>query len=126
MLVGFLLMSGTYAVMGLAGYLSSAGDKVSILWMVAAFVILTVSEVMVSVIGLELAFRAAPPRMKSFVTACWLLTTFLGNLITIPIARFKVYQEFGPAVFFAGLAVMMIAGAAVFSVIGRRFQDRAA
>jgi dipeptide/tripeptide permease len=126
MLIGFLLMSVVYVVMGLAGRLSADGSKVSILWMVAAFVILTVSEVMVSVIGLELAFRAAPPRMKSFVTACWLLTVFLGNLVTIPIARLELYQRFGPGAFFAGLAVMMIGAAAVFSVIGRRFQGRAA
>jgi dipeptide/tripeptide permease len=80
---------------------------------------------MVSVIGLALAFRAAPPRMKSFVTACWLLTVFLGNLITIPIAKLKLYQEWGPGPFFLGLAGMMVVASAVFMVIGRRFQRTA-
>jgi POT family proton-dependent oligopeptide transporter len=126
MFVGFLLMSVTYVVMAAAGYLSSAGERVSVLWMVAAFVIMTVSEVMVSVIGLELAFRAAPPRLKSFVTACWLLTVFLANVLTIPIARLDLYGRFGPGPFFAGYAVTMIAAAAVFAVIGRRFQRQAA
>lgn len=126
MFVGFLLMSGTYAVLAGAGYLSAAGTKVSILWMVAAFVIMTVSEVMVSVIGLELAFRAAPPRMKSFVTACWLLTVFVANLLTIPIARLKLYDTFGPGPFFAGYAVAMVGAAAAFAVMGRRFQRQTA
>ena len=94
--------------------------------MVAAFFVMTVSEVMVSVIGLELAFRAAPPRMKSFVTACWLLTVFLGNLITIPIAKLKLYQEWGPGPFFLAIAGMMVAASVVFSGIGRRFQRLAA
>ena len=125
MFIGFLLMSATYAVLAGAGYLSGAGSRVSILWMVAAFFIMTVSEVMVSVIGLELAFRAAPPRMKSFVTACWLLTVFVANLLTIPIAGSKFYERFGPGPFFAGYAVAMIGAAAVFMVIGRRFQRQA-
>lgn len=126
MFVGFLLMSGTYFVLAAAGYLSAGDSRVSIWWMVAAFVIMTVSEVMVSVIGLELAFRAAPPRMKSFVTACWLLTVFLANLLTIPIAKLDLYGRFGPGAFFAGYAVTMIGAAAVFAVIGRRFQRQAA
>jgi signal transduction histidine kinase len=61
--------------------MSQVGSRVSILWMVSAFVIMTVSEVMVSVIGLELAFRAAPPRMKSFVTACWLLMVIVAGVL---------------------------------------------
>jgi solute carrier family 15 (oligopeptide transporter), member 1 len=106
--------------------MSRVGSRVSILWVVAAFVIMTVSEVMASVIGLELAFRAAPARMKSFVTACWLLTVFGANLLTIPIAGLKLYEGFGPGPFFAGYAVAKIAAAAVFAVIGRRFQRQAA
>jgi POT family proton-dependent oligopeptide transporter len=126
MFVGFVLMALTYVLLGAAGYMSEGASKVTILWMVAAFVVMTVSEVMVSVIGLELAFRAAPPRMKSFVTACWLLTVFLGNLITIPIARLKLYQEWGPGPFFLAIAGMMVVAASVFAVIGRRFQRQAA
>ena len=43
-------------------------------------------------------------------------------LVTIPIARLELYQKFGPGLFFAGLAVMMVVAAAVFSVVGKRFQ----
>ena len=86
MLLGFLLMAATYMLMSSAGFLAGSDSRVSIFWMVAAFFVMTVSEVMVSVIGLELAFRAAPPRMKSLVTACWLLSVFAGNLIGIGVA----------------------------------------
>lgn len=120
--IGFLLMALTQLLMSFAGYLSESGNRASILWMVAAFFVLTTSEVLVSVIGLELAFRAAPARLKSFVTACWLLTIFLGNLITIPIAKTDLYHKLGPGPFFSAMAGMVIVAAAVFAVIGRRFQ----
>ena len=40
---------------------------------------MTVAEVCISVVGLELAFAAAPAAMKTFMTACWLLAIFVGN-----------------------------------------------
>lgn len=125
MLLGFLLMAATYVLMSSAGFLAGSESRVSIFWMVAAFFVMTVSEVMVSVIGLELAFRAAPPRMKSLVTACWLLSVFAGNLIGIGVAKLELYQNFGAGPFFAGLAVLMLVTAGVFSIVGKRFQRQA-
>jgi dipeptide/tripeptide permease len=126
MMVGFLLTTLCMGVMSAAGFLSTPTAKVSVLWEIVAYVIITVAEICISVVGLELAFTAAPKTMKSFVTACWLLTVFLGNLITIPLARFKLYQELGPGPFFAGIAVTMIVIAVIFLGIGRRFQRQSA
>lgn len=121
-LIGFLLMVTTYVILAIGGLGSSDEHKVSILWMVAAFFIMTVSEVLVSVIGLELAFRAAPQSMKGFVTACWLFTVFLGNLITIPIGKFKLVERLDYGWFFALLAGMMATVSIVFLAIGKRFR----
>jgi len=93
---------------------------VSILWMVAAFVVMTVSEVMVSVIGLELAFRAAPPAMKSFVTACWLVTVGMANLfINAPVTRLYPHMEPGP--YFLMLAGAVVVVIVVFIPLAARF-----
>jgi dipeptide/tripeptide permease len=44
---------------------------------------MTAGEILFSVTGLEFAFREAPDSMKSVVTSCWLLTTAVGNLLTV-------------------------------------------
>ena len=85
MLIGFVLVTVTMAMMAAAGFLTSEEKKVSVLWELAAYVVITLAEACISVVGLELAFTAAPQHMKSFVTACWLLTVFAGNLLAIPV-----------------------------------------
>jgi POT family proton-dependent oligopeptide transporter len=57
-----------------------AHEKVPIFWIVLVFFLITAAEVLISPVGLELAFVAAPKSMKGFITACFLLTNFFGNL----------------------------------------------
>ncbi len=53
--------------------------QVSIGWQVIPYLIMTLSEVLVSVTGLEFAYTQAPPRMKSIVMSFWLLCVAFGN-----------------------------------------------
>jgi len=125
MMIGFLIMALAVGVMALAGFLvTSTGAKVSMWWIVLAFFLLTASEVLVSTVGLELAFTAAPNAMKSFVTACFLLTVFFGNLANIPITKY--YAPLGPGPFFALMAGLMVALAVGIIPVGRRFNRGAA
>src|SRR5207247_10909342 len=101
--------------------LAHDGSKVTVYWMLAAFLLLTISEVLVSTIGLELAFTAAPASMKSFVTGCFLLTVFIGDLLNILTSG--VYEEkLSPGTFFTVMAVLMLVAAAIFLPIGRQFE----
>src|SRR5262249_27772756 len=116
----FLIMALAVGVMSLAGFLATgSGARVSMGWVILAFFLLTVSEVLVSTVGLELAFTAAPNTMKSFVTACFLLTGFFGNLVTIPVSQY--YGDMGPGPFFAVMAATMIALAVGIIPVGRAF-----
>jgi proton-dependent oligopeptide transporter, POT family len=56
------------------------GDKISILWQVLPYVILTLGEVLVSATGLEFAYSQAPLAMKGVIMSFWNLTTTVGNL----------------------------------------------
>jgi POT family proton-dependent oligopeptide transporter len=124
-MIGFLIMALTAGVMSVAGFLAtSTGARVSMWWIVLAFFLLTTSEVLVSTVGLELAFTAAPNSMKSFITACFLLTVFFGNLADIGIVR--LYAPLGPGPFFALLAAVMVALAVGIVPIGRKFNRSAA
>jgi POT family proton-dependent oligopeptide transporter len=119
-LIGFLLMAAAQAILGLAAWVATSGTRVSVLWMVWAYVILTTSEVLVSTIGLELAFTAAPQSMKSFVTAVFLGTVFVGNLIGSQVTS-KLWEALGPTNFFFAMTGLMIAVAIVFVPVARQF-----
>jgi POT family proton-dependent oligopeptide transporter len=124
MMVGFFLTGVCMAVMSAAGFLATPEHKVPVLWEIMAYVIITVAEICISVSGLELAFTAAPKTMKSFVTACWLLTVFLGNIFNAQITQF--YGKIPPGQYFGLLALMMIPVGLVFFFIARRFNRDAA
>lgn len=49
-------------------------------WQVLAYVVLTASEIMVSIVCLEFAYTQSPPRMKSFIMGVYFLGVSLGNL----------------------------------------------
>lgn len=95
-------------------------ERVSVWWQVLAYLIITIAEVLISVTGLELAFVAAPPTMKSFVTACWLAVVALANLvINAPITR--LYPVMPPGYYFALLAGAMGVVVLVFLPIAAQF-----
>ncbi len=102
-----------------------AKDKVSIWWEVLAFVALTLAEVLISVTGLELAFVVSPNSMKSFVTALWLLTVGIANLlINAQVGRF--YEGWNPGVYFAFLTGLMVLVIGAFVFVALRFNILAA
>lgn len=95
-------------------------ERITVWWQVLAYLILTIAEILVSITGLELAFVAAPPTMKSFVTACWLAVVFLANLlINAPITQ--LYPLMSPGVYFAMLAGAMLFVLAIYAPIAGRF-----
>jgi len=94
-LAGFLFTAAAIGIMSLAGFLAQGhaaqGDKMSdispvklsILWPSIAYIVLTFGEVLLYGTTLELAYAGAPKSMKGFVTACFLVTSALGNFINM-------------------------------------------
>ncbi|MCM1338282.1 MAG: peptide MFS transporter [Muribaculaceae bacterium] len=78
--ISLFLISISYIVLAIAGYLAES-SLVSPLWLVAAYFIMTVSELCLSPIGLSLVSKLAPKQFLSLAMGCWFLTSFAGNLI---------------------------------------------
>jgi POT family proton-dependent oligopeptide transporter len=127
MLIGFVLTAVTMGIMSAAGYRAAELGRVSVLWEVVAYVLITVAEICISVVGLELAFSAAPATMKSFVTACWLLTVFFGNILNSFITPLYGAEigllgvKLTPRTYFGLFALLMIPVTAAFVLVARRF-----
>ncbi|MBN2577403.1 MAG: MFS transporter [Pirellulales bacterium] len=127
MLIGFCLAGTTMLIMSIAGFRYAEVGRVSILWEVIPYILITAAEICISVVGLELAFSAAPASMKSFVTACWLLTIFFGNIFNAGITPYYGKEiswlnlTLTPGVYFGLFALLMIPVAGAFIFVAKRF-----
>jgi len=95
-LVGFALATAAFAIsaraqglidaesarVAAAGLAADAARWPSVGWQLAAYVVLTAAEILVSITCLEFSYTQAPRQMKSFVMSLYLLSISLGNLFT--------------------------------------------
>ena len=73
------LISVSYVIMAIAGDLSTY-SKVSPLWLIIAYFIMTIAELCLSPIGLSLVSKLAPRNFVSVLMGTWFLSSFFGNL----------------------------------------------
>ncbi|REK19628.1 MAG: hypothetical protein DWQ37_00770 [Planctomycetota bacterium] len=120
MTAGMFLAGAAFAAAAiLQTAIESQGEgQVHALWQIVPYFIMTVSEVLVSITGLEFAYTQAPRAMKSTIMGFWLLCVTFGNLLVAFLAplqeRIALSNFFwlfaglmaGAAVIFAGLAML--------------------
>ena len=80
--IGFVLMVATFGLSALIQTWIDGGGKPSIGWQFLAYALITASEIMVSIVGLEFAYTQAPKNMKSMIMSLYLLSVFVGNMLT--------------------------------------------
>jgi dipeptide/tripeptide permease len=145
-LAGFLFTAAAVGMMSVAGFIAQghtasiveAGKavevstvKVSVLWPALAYVVLTFGEVLLYGTMLDLAYAAAPKTMKGFVTACFLVTSALGNFINM--AWTPMYGgsltdaaakrgPLPPGEFFGITALLIVVAAVAFIFVGKQFE----
>ncbi|XP_071444885.1 peptide transporter family 1-like [Hetaerina americana] len=86
-------------------------NNIHMMWLLPQYIIITAGEIMFSITGLEFAFTQAPASMKSVVSAAWLFTDSIGNMIIIIIEELKIFDKQAYEYFlYAGImvAVMLI------------------
>ena len=90
MTTGMLLASVAFASVALLQQRidSAPPNSIGALWQLIPYLLITMSEILVSITGLEFAYTQAPARMKSTIMGFWLLTVSLGNVIVSLLARF--------------------------------------
>lgn len=95
-------------------------ERVTIWWQIFAYFVLTCSELLISITGLELAYVAAPDSMKSFVTAMWLATVGMANLV-INVPFTQLYSKMPPGWYFMTMAIALGVVFVAFLPIATRF-----
>lgn len=104
---GMFLAGISFITVGIIEEFLARGIQINVMWQFVPYLILTLSEVFVSITGLEFAYTQAPKSMKSILTSLWLLTVFFGNMLTSLVSSLNVFE--GPMFFyFFGLLSILV------------------
>jgi POT family proton-dependent oligopeptide transporter len=79
---GLFMVAASFVIVSRIEAHIQAGQSVSVWWQILAYVVLSGSEVLVSITCLEFSYKQAPLRMKSFIMALYLLAISVGNAST--------------------------------------------
>jgi POT family proton-dependent oligopeptide transporter len=83
--IGFILMSAAFVMVSVIQEWIDAGGRPNIAWQIAAFALLTASEIMISIVALEFAYTQAPRNMKSFIMCFYLAAVAIGNFLVVAV-----------------------------------------
>ncbi|MBI3941286.1 MAG: peptide MFS transporter [Acidobacteria bacterium] len=108
--IGMLLTGASCLVLYAAALAGGDTGRVSPLWLIGAYALISVGELCLSPMGLSLVSKVAPARMKSMMMGGWFVATALGNKLTAIGVYWKVWSH---SLFFLVLALMALATAAV-------------
>jgi POT family proton-dependent oligopeptide transporter len=82
MAIGMTLTGVAYFVMALAGKAGGDVGRVSPLWLIGAYGVITLGELMLSPMGLSLVSKVAPQRVRGLMMGGWFVATAIGNKLT--------------------------------------------
>jgi len=88
--MGFFITAASFVIVAWIEQRIQNGHAVSLWWQITAYGVLSASEVLVSITGLEYSYKQAPPVMKSFVMSLFLLSTSVGNALTATVNNLMV------------------------------------
>jgi POT family proton-dependent oligopeptide transporter len=106
MAIAMFLTGGAFFILYLAGKAGGDTGQVSPWWLISAYGVLSLGELLLSPMGLSLVSKVAPEKLKGLMMGGWFLATAIGNKLTM----IGVYWEDWPhSTFWA-----VLSGAALF------------
>src|SRR6202044_2589996 len=127
--IGLFLISASFLVIWWIHARIDGGARPSVAWQLLDYVLLTSSEVTVSITGLEFSYTQAPKKMKSMVMAAWLFTVALGNQFTA-ILNFLIPTlsnlgiDLKHAAYFRFFTLLMFFTAVLFVFVARFYRGK--
>jgi dipeptide/tripeptide permease len=113
---GLLLTMASMLVMAVAGWMTAHGTlKVSALWLIFAYAVVTVGELCLSPMGLSLVTKLSPKRYVGLMMGGWFCATAFGNKLSGFFGGIQSLME--PTSFFLVLAGVVAAVALGIRVI---------
>ncbi len=95
--------------------------QVHVMWQLPQITLLAVGEIFLSVTGLEFAYSQSPIRCKAFVTALYLSTTGIGDLLA-GVLYSTIFSNMKRATVMHVCAVMMLCNLQMFISVARWYE----
>ena len=89
---------------------NSDANNMSPMWLISTYFIVTLSEIMISPMGLSYVSKVAPPKIQGLMMGGWFVATALGSYGSGLIGKF--YSDFAHHEYF-----LILTGLLAFSVI---------
>lgn len=121
LMIGLGVLSLTYLNIAALAWLKGS-EHFTWLWLIPYFLMLTLSELYFSPIGLSLISSLAPPHRRGSLMAIWFTSIFIGNILAGTLG--SLWSRFSPSQFFLGISVLSAAGA-TYMVIAQHSLGRA-
>ena len=83
MAIGMLLTCGAFLVLAIGGLQGGDTGRVSPWWIIGAYFVISLGELMLSPMGLSLVSKVAPPQIRGLMMGGWFVATALGNKLTM-------------------------------------------
>tara|TARA_B100001250_G_scaffold20814_1_gene17635 strand:- start:1502 stop:2824 length:1323 start_codon:yes stop_codon:yes gene_type:complete len=116
--MGLFLAVPSFIIIGFVEKWIELGYTPSIGWQVFAYIILTASEVLVSITCLEFSYTQAPNFMKSLIMGFFLLSVSIGNIFTVWINSFMIANNINYSQsYFNFYAFLMLVTALLFLLV---------
>ncbi len=114
MAIGMVLTGLAFFVMYFAGKAGGDVGKVSPWWLIGAYGVLTLGELMLSPMGLSLVSKVAPQRLRGVMMGGWFVATAIGNKLT---AIGVFWDKWAHSTFFAVLGACALAMSVVLMLL---------
>jgi len=126
--MGLFLMVPTFLISAWIETLISRGQTPGIQWQFLAYILLTASEVMVSITALEYSYTQAPNHLKSLVMSLYMLSISLGNLFTAGV-NFAIeapggHVQLSGTAYYLFFASLMLIALLIYIPASTRFREQ--
>ncbi|MCC6685079.1 MAG: peptide MFS transporter [Bacteroidia bacterium] len=92
-------------------------EKVSVLWLIGCYGVITIGELFLSPMGLSLVSKLSPPRITALMMGGWFLSTSIGNKLSGVLASMWDKYEDKSNFFFLNSALLLGATLILFSIL---------
>ncbi len=117
---GLAITAFSTLVMVAAVYASNNGEmKVSPMWLVSTYAVITIGELCLSPMGLSLVSKLSPPRITSLMMGGWFLSTSIGNKFAGVLGHLGSDSDNKSMVFWINFTGVAIAAFLLFIMVPR-------
>jgi len=81
MAIGMMLVSASFLILWIAARSGGDTGQVSPWWLISAYAVITLGELMLSPMGLSLVSKVAPVRLRGLLMGGWFAATGMGNYL---------------------------------------------